>query len=150
MKTKIILQKDIPNLGVAGDQKEVAVGYARNYLFPYKMAIPATFTALKLLETRREKVEEERKTKLAVAQAEAKKLEGVVCPLSFQAGDDGKLFGSVTTADVASALIRQGFPVDRRWVDLRTPIRTTGEFEGLVRLHPQVRVSFKIVVNAIL
>lgn len=148
-KTKIILEQDIPNLGVAGDVREVAHGYARNYLLPRRLAVPASPRALKKGEERREKLEQERKLKLAAAQDEAKKIQETVCSITVRAGKDGKLFGSITTTDVAAALAQKGLPVDRRWIELRETIRATGEFTGAVRLHPQVRAVFKIQVNAV-
>ncbi len=148
MKTKVILQDDIPNLGGAGDVKDVAPGYARNYLLPRKLAVPATARARAMWDARKAQVETDRKSKLAAAQERGRQLENVVITLNARAGQDGKLFGSVTTTDVAKALLGQGVSIDRRWVELREPIRTTGEFSGAVRLHPQVRATFKILVQA--
>lgn len=147
MKTKVILQEDIPNLGVSGDVKDVAPGYARNYLLPRKMAVPATPRARVLWEARKAEVEEGRKTKLVAAQERGRQLQDVVITLTARAGQDGKLYGSVTTTEVAKALSNKGVVIDRRWVELRDPIRTTGEFTGAVRLHPQVRAAFKILVQ---
>jgi large subunit ribosomal protein L9 len=147
MKTKIILQKDIPNLGVAGDVKDVAPGYARNYLLPRKLAVPASPRARSIWDAKKLEVDEERKTKLAAAQERGRQLQDVVITITARAGQDGKLFGSVTTGDVAQALAGKGVVIDRRWVEIREPIRTTGEFTGAVRLHPQVRAAFKIQVQ---
>ncbi|MBK8576561.1 MAG: 50S ribosomal protein L9 [Elusimicrobia bacterium] len=147
MKTKVILQSDIPNLGVSGDVKEVAPGYARNYLLPRKLAVPASPRAHALWDARKSEVEEGRKAKLLAAQERAKQLQDVVITISARAGQDGKLFGSVTTTEVAQALSDKGVAIDRRWVELRDPIRTTGEFTGAVRLHPQVRAAFKILIQ---
>lgn len=147
MKTKVILQEDIPNLGVSGDVKDVAPGYARNYLLPRKMAVPASPRARALWDARKGEVEEERKTKLVAAQERGRQLQDVVITISARAGQDGKLYGSVTTTDVAKALSDKGVAIDRRWVELRESIRTTGEFTGAVRLHPQVRAAFKILIQ---
>lgn len=147
MKTKIILQKDIPNLGIAGDQKDVAPGYARNYLIPRKLAVPASPRVQAFWESQKEKVEVERKDKLAASQERAKSIQDVTINVSSRAGQDGKLYGSVTPADVAQAFAQKGVELDRRWIELREPIRTTGEFAGAVRLHPQVRATFKIQVQ---
>ncbi len=146
-KTKIILQKDIPNLGVTGDVMDVANGYARNYLLPRKLASIASKRGLEKVEEQKKKLAADNEKKLAEAQAEAKKIQEIVVTLQARAGEDGKLFGSVTTADVAHVLGEKGFPIDRRWVEFQ-PIRATGEFTGAVRLHPQVRAVFKIQVNA--
>jgi large subunit ribosomal protein L9 len=147
-KTKIILKKDIPNLGVAGDVKDVAPGYARNYLLPRRLAVTATERSLQAWEKQKEKFDQEKKDKLSAAQEQAKKIQDVVCTLAARAGKDGKLFGSVTPADVSRLLQEKGISVDRRWIELREQIRTIGEFTGMVRLHPQVRASFKIQVQA--
>jgi large subunit ribosomal protein L9 len=147
MKTKIILQEDIPNLGVAGDVKDVAPGYARNYLLPRKLAVPSSPRTRAVWEARKTQLNEERKTKLEAAQERCRQLEEVVITLTARAGQDGKLYGSVTTAEVAKALSGKGVSIDRRWVELRESIRTTGDFTGTVRLHPQVRASFKIQVQ---
>ena len=147
-KTKIILEQDIPNLGVAGDQKEVNPGYARNYLLPRRLAVPASPRGLVRWESQKEQREEERKTKLNQAQERAKSVQDVVLTLHARAGQDGKLFGSITTTDVAQAFAKKGVTLDRRWVELREMIRSTGEFQGAVRIHPQVRATFKIQVQA--
>lgn len=149
MKTKIILQQDVPNLGMIGETREVSPGYARNYLLPRKMAVPATPRQKRLWAERKEQLEKDQKDKLAAAQKQGKSLQEVTVNLVARAGKDGKLFGSITSSDVARALNDKGVVVDKRWVDLRDPIRTTGDFIGMVRLHPQVRASFKIVVQAL-
>lgn len=146
-KVKIILEQDVPNLGVAGDAKDVNPGYARNYLLPRRLAAPATERVLARWDAKKEQLAKERAEKLAAAQEAGKKLQEVVVGLTVRAGQDGKLFGSITSHDVAEALSKKGFSVDRRWIELRETIRTIGEFSGAVRLHPQVRVSFKIQVN---
>jgi large subunit ribosomal protein L9 len=148
MKTKIILQEDIPNLGVAGDLKEVAPGYARNYLIPRRLAVPASARARALWDAKKEKVGEERQAKLVAAQERAKGIQDVVVTIVKRAGQDGKLYGSVTPGDVADAFAAKGQALDRRWIELREAIRTTGEFAGAVRIHPQVRATFKIQVQA--
>ena len=147
MKTKVILQKDIPNLGIAGDAKDVAPGYARNYLIPRKLAVPSTPRAREYWETQKEKVEAEWESKLVASQERAKQIQDVVLTLSSRAGQDGKLYGSITTGDVARAFAEKGVTLDRRWIELKDQIRTTGEFQGAVRLHPQVRATFKIQVQ---
>ncbi|MGQ0645764.1 MAG: 50S ribosomal protein L9 [Elusimicrobiota bacterium] len=146
MKTKIILQKDVANLGVAGDAAEVAPGYARNYLLPRGFAVPASARHAAKWDARRQELAEENRKKLAAAQEQAKKIQQIVCTISGRAGEDGKLFGSVTTAQAAKSLADQGFPLDRRSIEFREVIKTTGEYTALARLHPQVRASFKVKV----
>jgi len=148
MKTKIILQEDIPNLGTAGDLKEVAPGYARNYLFPHRMAVPASSRSRALWDAKKEQVQAERASKLLAAQERAKSIQDSTITLARRAGQDGKLYGSVTPSDVAEAFATKSQILDRRWIELREAIRTTGEFVGAVRIHPQVRATFKILVQA--
>jgi large subunit ribosomal protein L9 len=148
MKKKIILQKDVPNLGIEGDVADVAAGYARNYLLPRKLAVVATAKNIAILGEKKEKFAQDKKEKLAQAQEMSKKIQEQSCVLAVRAGKDGKLFGSITSGDVASFFNSKGLPLDKRWVELREPIRTTGEFSAAVRLHPQVRATFKIVVNS--
>jgi large subunit ribosomal protein L9 len=147
MKTKLILQKDVPNLGLTGDMIDVAPGYARNYLLPQALAVVASPRNVERWNEKKQKLSEENKAKLTAAQEQAEKIKQIVCSFSVRAGEDGKLFGSITSAEVAAALAKQGFVVDRRNVDLSGHIRTIGEFTGRVRLHPQVRASFKIQVS---
>ncbi len=149
MKTKIILQKDIPSLGVTGDVKEVSPGYARNFLLPRRLAVLSTERTRKIWEARKEKIEQERKEKLLAAEEQGRQIRETVCTLAVRSSKEGKLYGSVTTADVANAFQKKGLTLDRRWIQLSEAIKTTGEFSGNVRLHPQVSAAFKIIVNAV-
>jgi large subunit ribosomal protein L9 len=147
MKTRIVLQSDVPNLGVVGDVKDVAPGYARNYLLPRGLAVLATARQLARVSEKKETLTKERAAKLAAAKEQAAKIQDVVCVLQVRAGKDGKLFGSITSADLSRYFAEKGLSVDRHWIELRETIRTIGDFSGTVRLHPQVRATFKIQVK---
>lgn len=146
MPTQLILTKNVKNLGAEGDQVSVADGYARNFLLPRQMAIAATpgamrrIEALKLLRAERERKE------LEEAQELGKKIGKLSSTVELKAGEGGKVFGSVSAADIAAALAERGFQVDRRSVHLEEPIKKLGNFEIPIRLHPQVTAVFKLTV----
>ncbi len=144
---KVILLKDVTALGSTGDVKEVKDGYARNYLMPRGLAAPATASRLQSLA----------QTKAAAGRREAKigeelgalkaRLEGLVIEVRARAGEDGRLFGSVTGQDVAEAIVKQGVDVTKKQVELEEPIKTTGFYKVPVRLHP--RHTAMVEVNVI-
>ena len=103
---------------------------------------------IQMWEKNREKLDKDKSEKLEKARETAAKLKEIVIEISSLAGKDGKLFGSITSGDIAKYLIGKGFSVDRKWVELRESIRATGEYQGAVRLHPSVRAVFKIQVSA--
>lgn len=148
MPTKVILRSDVPKLGAAGDVKSVSAGFARNYLLPRGLALPATEAALALFK----KTEAKRKTaldkKLADAKALAGKLEGTALSFSRASAAEGKLFGSVGKTDIAKSLKASGFDVDRVTVQLEAPIKAVGDTEVAIQLHPQVSAKIKVTVLA--
>ena len=141
-----MLMADVPGLGIEGDVVKVADGYARNYLLPRKLAAPITDMARRQLDKRRA----ERASRLlrerddAVAMIAA--LQQVSLTLPMKAGPDGKLYGSVTTADLAAALAAQKLAVDRRHIVLDKPLRELGVFEVPIRLHPEAQTTLKVWV----
>lgn len=145
---KIILIRDVPDLGQAGDVKKVAVGYARNYLIPRGLAVKATPGALKEYEHRRA-TESRRDERLAAwAEALATRLSGLTLTFEAKAGETGRLYGSITSADVAAALEREtGEKFDRRKQILSDPIREVGEHTIPVRLTGDVVAEVKAVVT---
>jgi len=137
---QIILLERIVNVGNLGDVVRVKDGYARNFLIPQKKARRATEAALKEFEERRAELERAQAEKLAKAEATAQRLNGYVLAMSQKAGVDGRLFGSVTSMDIATALIAQGFDGIVK-AQVRMPdgaIKTVGEHEAQVALHPDV------------
>jgi len=145
---KIILTRDMPNLGQAGDVKNVAAGYARNYLIPKGLAVKATSGALKEFE-HRQSAEGRREERLAArAEALAQRLSDLTLIFEARASEKGRLFGSITTADIAEALEREvGEKFDRRKHILSEPLRQVGEHVISVRLAADVVAKVKAVVK---
>ena len=140
---QVILLEKVINLGNLGDVVRVKDGYARNFLIPQKQARRATASAIKEFEARRAELE-----KLAAAQAEGEKLNGLTLQLSQKAGVDGRLFGSVTNHDIADALVAQGFKVEKAQVRLPNgPLKTTGDHAVVVSLHTDVAVDVNVSVQ---
>jgi large subunit ribosomal protein L9 len=145
---KLILKDDVANLGLAGDLVSVKPGYARNYLLPQGKAIPATESRMRELEHHRriiaENVEKERRT----LEAERSRLDGVVLEITANVGEEGKLFGSVTSAQVAELLAEKGFTVDRRKIALEEPIKEVGDHAVPIRLHRELVAHVQVKVSA--
>lgn len=144
---KIILKKEIANLGEAGEVVEVKTGYALNYLVPQGFAVVGTPAALKQHEeTLRQRAHKEAKL-VADAQALAAKIEAASVALTAKVGESGKLYGAVTSSQVAEALAAQGIEVDKRNVTL-PEIKETGEYEGKVKCYKGVFATVKVTVTA--
>ncbi|SMB88712.1 50S ribosomal protein L9 [Deinococcus hopiensis] len=134
-------------LGKTGDVVTVKPGYARNFLIPRGMATPASATNMKTLEAQlraRQKTQAQEKAK---AEDLASRLNGVAVELSVRAGE-GKIYGAVTHGDVAAALDRLGFDVDRRRIDMPKTVKEIGEYDIAYRAHPEVTIPMKLVVHA--
>jgi large subunit ribosomal protein L9 len=145
---QVILLDKVVNLGNLGDVVRVKDGYARNFLIPNRMARRATQAAVAEFEVKRADLEKAAAEKLAAAQAQGEKLNGLTVQISQKAGVDGRLFGSVTNADVAEALSKQGFAIDKSQV--RVPsglIKTTGEHPITISLHTDVTVELTVAVQ---
>jgi len=143
---EVILREDIKTLGRAGEMVKVKPGYARNYLLPKGLAYEAT-------EGNRKRVAAEGRVRAVRNQAErteaeqlATTLGQVTLTLSGKAGDEGKLFGSITSQDIADALGRQGYQIDRRKIELDHPIKSTGAHTVSIRLHPEVHAQLGVSV----
>ncbi len=144
--TKIILLKDIPNLGVVGDVVDVKPGYANNYLLKEGRAIRGTEENLARIEEIREEQAKIRAENEQAAQALADVLNETQLELKAKAGEGGKLFGSVTVRDIIDALQQQGINVDKRKILLEEPIRELGEKEITVRTFPEIEAQLKVNV----
>jgi large subunit ribosomal protein L9 len=143
---KIILQENLEKLGTRGEIVEVAEGYARNYLLPRKIALPATPGNLKQLDrirTRLAKIEAEEHATAAQAAAS---IEGTTISFERKVGQADQLFGSVTAADIAEALAAKGIEVDKRKVALAEPIKILGEYDVAIKFHHNVAANVKVVV----
>ena len=146
MSTQIILTAPVDNLGAEGDTVTVADGYARNFLFPKGLAMPATAGNLRRVESLRKKREATLATQHEDAKAVAAKLVKQSYTITAAAGEDGKLYGSVTAADISEALKKEGIEVDRRKIVMEHPIRELGVYDVDVKLHPEVATKVKIWV----
>ncbi len=144
---QVILLEKVANLGNLGDVVKVKDGYARNFLIPSGRARRATDSAIKEFEAKRAELEKIAAEKLAAAQAQSEKMSGMRVEISQKAGVDGRLFGSVTNHDIADALAKQGYKVDKAQVRMpQGPLKITGEHALAVSLHTDVVVDITVVV----
>lgn len=144
MVTEILLMTDVGDLGSEGDVVNVADGYARNYLFPKKLGAPVTEgTKRQLAKIRRER-EAALKAELDTARELAEKLEKTSCTITVKTGEDEKMYGSVTSADIAEALKDQDIEIDRHSLLLDESIKELGVFDVKVKLHPEVESAVKV------
>lgn len=144
---QVILLEKVANLGNLGDVVRVKDGYGRNFLIPNRIARRATSEAIAEFEAKRAELEKAAAEKLAAAQAEGEKLSGRRVELSQKSGVDGRLFGSVTNHDVAEALVKLGYKVDKSRVRMpQGPLKMTGEYTLSVSLHTDVVVDINVVV----
>jgi large subunit ribosomal protein L9 len=144
---KIILQEEVEKLGHRGEVVDVASGYARNYLLPRSLAIPATEGNLKRLDQIRGRLAKRTAAEKMTAQQLAEMLSKVTITLVRKAGETDHLFGSVTPADIAEALSAQGLTVDKRRIHLEEPIKLLGEYEVPIKLVHDVASSVKVIVT---
>ncbi len=143
---EIILRQAVENLGTTGDVVKVKSGYARNYLLPHGLAYEATPGNLKRIQQERERLEAAENERRGAAQGLAEKLEQVSLTFSARVGEEGKLFGSVTAADIAQQLEAQGFHLEKRQIDLHEPIKALGVYRVPVRLHADVKPEVRVWV----
>ena len=143
---EVILRQAVDNLGHPGDIVKVSNGFARNYLLPHGIAYEATPGNRKRIEQERQRLDSAENDRRGAAEELAKRLEEVSLSFSARVGEEGKLFGSVTAADIAQQLEAQGIHVERRLIDLHEPIRALGVYRVPVRLHADVRPELKVWV----
>ncbi len=143
----VILLEPVAKLGTTGDVVKVKPGYARNFLVPRGLALPATERNLKSLAGQVRVRERQLAAEKATAEALAERLQGVSVSLSVRAGE-GKIYGAVTSSDVATALAAQGFDVDRRRLDMPKAIKELGEYDIQYKAHPEVVIPVKVVITA--
>jgi large subunit ribosomal protein L9 len=144
---EVILREDVEKVGARGALVRVADGYARNFLLPKRLAVPATDSNKKIVEQEREAYVRREAKDVSESEDLAKLLIGVTLTFRHKVGENNHLFGSVTAKDIADALEAQKFHVERRKVQLEEPIRTVGEYEIAVRLHRDVTTHIKVVVE---
>ena len=143
---EVILKEDIPSLGSRGDVVKVADGYGRNYLLPRKLAMQATETNKAVIEQMKAAAERRSATEKAQAEELVTRLDPIVLNFTRKSGEQGHLFGSVTSADVATELAAQGFEIDRRRILLDEPLKSLGEFTVGIKLHREVTAHVKVNV----
>lgn len=143
---KIILRSDVDRLGKSGDVVNVAAGYARNYLLPRGLALEATSRSMQQIEVDRRREEKAVVQRRAEAEALAAKLEQLSLTISKQAGESDKLFGTVTAIEIAEAIGKEGFEIDKRKIVLEEPIKTLGIYTIPIKLHAEVTGKVKLWV----
>lgn len=144
---ELILREDVEKLGHRGQLVKVADGYARNFLLPKRLAVPATDANKKIVEQERQ-AHLRREAKLSSDASDlAKLMANVTVTISQKAGDNDQLFGSVTSKDIAEALEKQGYTIERRKIVLEEPIRSLGEFKVPLRLHREVTAEITVQVT---
>jgi large subunit ribosomal protein L9 len=144
---KVILQKDVKNLGKVGDLVNVSSGYARNYLFPRRMALEATEKRVKEFGHLQKVAEVKKKKAVAERQELVKKLQGVSLVIKATAGETDKLFGAVTNNDISNELEGHGFSIDRRDIHLEEPIKMLGQHKAVVRLGEGLEAELSVSVE---
>jgi len=145
---EVILKEDVDNLGHRGDVVKVAEGYGRNFLLPRKLAMQATETNKAVIEQMKSSAARRSASEKALAEAQVAKLEPIVLSFTRKSGEEGRLFGSVTSADIAAELASNGFEVDRRKVQLPEPLKSVGEFNVGIKLYREVTAHVKVKVVA--
>lgn len=149
MPQQVILTSDVPGLGQVGDVCKVKEGYARNYLLPQRLAIIATANAVKRFERQKEKLNAAREAQLSGAKGMADKLSKVGLDFERPMGQGGRLFGSVTSLDIAGELARQGVTVEKRSILMNGAIKTVGDHTIRVRIHSKVVVDIPVKVRGL-
>ncbi|MCC5839799.1 MAG: 50S ribosomal protein L9 [Opitutales bacterium] len=144
--SELLLLKPVDNLGSEGDQVTVRVGYARNYLLPRGIAVPLTRANRKQMEALRARAEKRKQDELAVAQALAEKIGKLSIAFAVQTGPGGKMFGSVTAQDLINRIGEEGIAIDKKQVNLYTPVKSLGKHTTKIKLHPEVTVEFEFEV----
>ena len=143
---EVLLKKEVKNLGKEGQIVKVKDGFFRNYLFPKDLAVPANPKNLKLFEQRKQIEERKLEKAKILASKAADKLKKISCTIVRHAGEEDKLFGSVTSADIAESLENEGFKIDKKDVLLEEPLKKLGIYQVPIKVHPEITVEVKIWV----
>ena len=146
---KVILNEDVKSLGELGDVKVVADGYARNYLFPHRLALPYTDANIEKFAARKEEIEARKEAKRKDSASLKEKLETAVVELVMPAGSNGKLYGSVSSQTVADYLAKQGYEIERKRIEIPgLAIKSTGNYHCTVHLYESAVAEVRLVVKA--
>ena len=144
---EVILKEDVPKLGNRGDVIKVAEGYGRNFLLPHKLAIEANAANKAVVEQMKAASVRRSAKEKSEAEALAKQFDGLEVSFTRKSGENDQLFGSVTSGDIAEALEKKGFHIDRRKIQVHEPLKTIGEFTIAVKLHKDVTTHLKVVIG---
>jgi large subunit ribosomal protein L9 len=144
--TKVLLREDVDDLGARGEIVRVRAGYARNYLLPRNLAVQATAGNVKGIEQERAALLKKEAKERATAEGQSQQMGALVLEFKRKAGEQGALYGSVTSMDVAEALKERGYEIDRHRIHLREPLKRLGEYSVPVRLHREVTMELKVKV----
>ncbi|AEC00999.1 MULTISPECIES: 50S ribosomal protein L9 [Selenomonas] len=146
---KVILQQDVKKVGSKGDIVEVSEGYGRNFLLPKKLAVEATAANLETAKQKANSAARKKQQATDEARLLAAQLEKVSVKVAVRIGEGGKLFGSVTGKDVADALAKEhGIDVDRRKISLKSEVTGAGEYEAVIKVHPEIQSTIRVLVVA--
>jgi large subunit ribosomal protein L9 len=148
MNVQVILNEDVPNLGHTGDVVRVKAGYARNYLMPRRLAVLADAKNIRAFENQKRLALARREAKKNTAMALKAQIEAIALTIGAHAGEEGKLFGSVTNIDLERALLERGLQIDRRRIMLAEPIKQLGEYTVPIRLDTGIEANLKLTVRA--
>jgi len=146
--TKVLLREDVDDLGARGEIVRVRAGYARNYLLPRNLAVEATAGNVKGIESERAALLKKEAKERASAEAQSQQMGSLDLEFRRKAGEQGALYGSVTSMDIAEALRERGYEIDRHRIHLREPLKRLGEYTVPVRLHREVTIDLKVRVAA--
>ncbi|HEY8414063.1 MAG TPA: 50S ribosomal protein L9 [Pyrinomonadaceae bacterium] len=144
--TKVLLREDVDDLGARGEIVRVRAGYARNYLLPHNLAVEATAGNVKGIEHERAALLRKEAKERATAEAQSQQMGSLVLEFKRKAGEQGALYGSVTSMDVAEALQERGYEIDRHRIHLREPLKRLGDYTVPVRLHREVTIELPVRV----
>jgi len=145
---KVILTTDVDSVGYMGEIKDVKRGLARNFLLPKKFAVEATPGNIKVWDKKQKIVEKHQINRKEDAESLSAGLSGLTCNIKVKVGEEGKLFGSVTTQDISDEIATKGFKVSKKDIVLDSPIKEVGSYDIAVKIHPEVKASVKVeVVN---
>jgi len=145
---KVILHEEVRNLGKIGEVVDVAEGYARNFLIPKKLAVEANVKNVRALEHERKKIEEKVKKIKSGAQQLSERVSALTLTLHAKAGEEEKLFGSITTMDIAEALKKEGIDIERKRILLDEPIKRLGSYSIHIKIHPELTTHLSVQVVA--
>jgi len=144
---KVVLLEDIDRVGKAGEVVQVSEGFGRNFLFPQKKALLATDGALKQYDERKRSISKKQAQVKIEIEEFAKKLEGLTIEIKANVGEEGKLFGAITTGDIYHALQNKGYKIERKQIEISSPFKEVGIYPVNIRLHPEVEVKIQISIS---